>query len=256
MNPLLTMIRGFQNPSDRQLRLKMRIFPALFCAALLTIAGSARLSAADEEGVALAIVYDTSGSMKEPVRDSAGKSTPKYVVANRALIAVAKQIQTFATNSATEGPRNISAGLFTFTEAGAREAIKFGPFDAAAMEKWAAGFSTPSGGTPLGAALRTATQSVLDSPLSRKHVLVITDGENTVGAAPAAVMPELTRRAERKQAVVFVHFVAFDVDAKVFAPVKKMGATVVGAADESQLNTQLDFILQNQILLEKPSNTK
>jgi hypothetical protein len=231
----------------------MRITPALLFAVFLTLFGALHLAAAEEDGVALAIIYDTSGSMKEPVRDRAGKSTPKYVIANRALIAVAKQIQAFATNSPAE-PRKISAGLFTFTDSGAREAIKFGPFDGDAMEKWATGFSNPSGGTPIGTALRTATQSVLNSPLSRKHVLVITDGENTVGPGPAAVMPDLNRRAEQKQTTVFVHFVAFDVDAKVFEPVKKLGATVVSAADESQLNSQLDFVLQNQILLEKPTN--
>ena len=48
-----------------------------------------------------------------------------------------------------------------------------------------------------------------------------------------------------------MHFVAFDVDAKVFDPVKKLGATVVGAADEKQLNTQLEYILQRKILLEE-----
>jgi hypothetical protein len=46
------------------------------------------------------------------------------------------------------------------------------------------------------------------------------------------------------------------VDAKVFNGVKKQGASVASAADETQLNSQLDFILQNQILLEKPSKTK
>ena len=49
---------------------------------------------------------------------------------------------------------------------------------------------------------------------------------------------------------------AFDVDAKVFDPVKKLGATVVGAADEKQLNTQLEFILQRKILLEEEEPAK
>ena len=35
-----------------------------------------QVSAAQEDGVALAIVYDTSGSMKEPVRDRTGLSDP------------------------------------------------------------------------------------------------------------------------------------------------------------------------------------
>ncbi len=53
-----------------------------------------------------------------------------------------------------------------------------------------------------------------------------------------------------------MHFVAFDVDAKQFAPLKKLGATVVGAADEKQLNTQLEYILQRKILLEEEEPVK
>ena len=82
-------------------------------------------------------------------------------------------------------------------------------------------------------------------------MLVITDGMNTAGPDPAGVLPKLKMRAEQKQANLSVHFVAFDVDAKVFDPVKKLGATVVSAADEKQLNTQLDYIMQKKILLEE-----
>ena len=51
-------------------------------------------------------------------------------------------------------------------------------------------------------------------------------------------------------------FVAFDVDAKVFDSVKKLGATVVGASDEKQLDTQLEYILQRKILLEEEEPVK
>ncbi len=91
---------------------------------------------------------------------------------------------------------------------------------------------------------------MLNSRLAHKHVLVITDGINTVGPDPVVTMPRLKKRANQQQSNLSVHFVAFDVDAKVFAPLKKLGATVVGAADERQLNTQLEFILQRKILLE------
>src|SRR5689334_3786675 len=57
----------------------------------------ARVAAAETEGVALAVIYDTSGSMRENVNDEHGKPTPKYVIANRALIAISKQIQGFIT---------------------------------------------------------------------------------------------------------------------------------------------------------------
>ena len=214
------------------------------------IASSAQLFAAQEDGLALAIVYDTSGSMKEQVRDRNGKLSPKYVIANRALEAISKRIQTFATNATTGGLRTIHAGLFVFDGTGAKQAVKFGPFDASTFQTWAQRFSAPEGGTPLGNALTAASQTVLNSGLPRKHVLVITDGINTVGPDPAAVLPRLNQLAAQQQNRLSVHFVAFDVNAKVFDGVKKLGATVVGASDEAQLNSQLEFILQKKILLE------
>jgi hypothetical protein len=229
-------------------------------AVLTAVAGlatsPASVKAAEEEGVALAIVYDTSGSMQEPVRNKNGQFTPKYVIANHALVEIVRQIQSFSTNSAAGVPRKIEAGLFVFNSPGAREAVKFGPFDAPALENWARHFASPSGNTPLGNALNTAAQAVLKSPLSRKHVLVITDGINTAGPAPASVLPRLKQQAEQQHQTLSTHFVAFDVDAKVFDPVKKFGATVVGAADEKQLNSQLEFILQKKILLEDEEPAK
>src|SRR5438445_12534521 len=220
------------------------------------IATPGHLFAAQEEGVALAIVYDTSGSMKEQVRDRNGKLSPKYVIANRALEAISKRIQTFTTNAVTGGPRTIHAGLFVFDGTGAKQAVKFGPFDASTFQRWAQRFSAPEGGTPLGNALTAAGQTVLNSGLPRKHVLVITDGINTVGPDPAAVLPRLSQLAAQKQNHLSVHFVAFDVNAKVFDGVKKLGATVVGASDETQLNSQLEFILQKKILLEEEEPAK
>ena len=236
----------------------MRIVPSVlvFAVAILLGPGLLRVSAADDHGVALGILYDTSGSMKELVPNSSGSTSPKYVIANHALMAIVKQIQAFTTNGAAGDPRKVDVGLFTFEGQGAKPVVELGPFDAEAVQKWTADFNNPKGGTPLGNALRMVADSVLNSPMPRKHILVLTDGMNTVGPDPAAVLPLINRSAEKKQSAVFVHFIAFDVDAKVFDSVKKQGATVAAAADESQLNAQLDFILQNQILLEKPSTTK
>jgi hypothetical protein len=237
----------------------MKTIPSLALLAALAaveFCGTWRSVAAEDEGVAVAIVYDTSGSMRDPVRDSDGKSTAKYLIANRALVSIANQIQAFATNKSPLAPRKIDAGLFVFAANSAREAIKFGPFDAEKLREWARNFSNPTGNTPLGNALSVASRAVLDSPLPRKHVLVITDGMNTTGPDPAAVLPKLKAQAERKQTSLSVHFVAFDVDAKVFDPVRKLGATVVSAADEKQLNTQLDYIMQKKILLEEEETPK
>src|SRR5712671_3150527 len=72
------------------------------------------LFAVPDDGIAVAIIYDTSGSMKEQVRDRAGKLSPKYVIANRALEGVTARIDTFAANAASEGSRKVQAGLFVF----------------------------------------------------------------------------------------------------------------------------------------------
>jgi hypothetical protein len=246
----------FGVPESLSLNMKLIQLISVPIALAVLCASAAPASAADEEGVAVAIVYDTSGSMNDPVKDEAGKPSPKYVIANRALVAIANRIQTFATKGAAGSPRKIHAGLFVFRKDGPHAALPFGPFNAAAFTTWARGFSAPSGGTPLGNTLNTAGHAALDSGLTRKHVLVITDGMNTIGPSPAAILANLQQAAGQKQTSVAVHFVAFDVDAKVFDGVKKLGATVVGASNESQLNTQLEFILEKKILLEEEEPPK
>ncbi|HUR44478.1 MAG TPA: vWA domain-containing protein [Candidatus Saccharimonadales bacterium] len=220
----------------------------------LMIAGLGRASA--EEGIALALVYDTSGSMKDNVPTADGKYAPKYVIANRTLHSIINRISLFATNANSAGTHRIESGLFVFEGAGAREAVKFGSFDPVPLHSWVSRFSTPDGGTPLGNALSIATRAVLTSPLTHKHVVIITDGVNTSGPKPETIMPELKQSASRAGAEVSFHFVAFDVDAKVFAPVKKLGATVLSASNEEQLNAQIGFIFEKRILLEDEEPAK
>ena len=213
-------------------------------------AGAVPAQAADEDGIAVAIVYDTSGSMKERVQSEAGKYAPKFEIANRALVAVAERLQAFATNNAGGAPKKIHAALFKFGKNGAQVVLPLAPLDAGALISWATNFSKPEGGTPLGLSLQAAGDAVLKSGLTHKHVLIITDGKNTVGPDPAQVLPRLQRAAQQQETSVSAHFVAFDVDDKVFNGVKKLGATVVAAANEAQLNTQVEFILEKKILLE------
>lgn len=210
----------------------------------------AQVMAAEPEGVALAVVFDASGSMQQAVKDADGTRSPKYAIAKRALKAIVQRLQSFVAAAPAGTPRKLEAGLFTFSGDEARELIRLGAFDGTRLDRWTSDLPPPAAGTPLGRALETATRAVLRSPLPRKHVLVVTDGENTVGPKPDAVLPALKRQAEGAHTSLHVHFVAFDVDAKVFEPLKKMGVTVVGAANETQLNDQLGFILEKKILLE------
>ena len=201
-------------------------------------------------GVALAIVYDTSGSMQQKVRDADGQMTPKNIIAAHALGAVLDRLQAVASAPGAS-PATIQVGLVSFEGDHAGLAIKCAPFNPKPFREWLRQHNTPQRGTPLGDAVRIAGEMVLRSPLPRKHVLVITDGVNTKGPDPTLTMPRLLRDASNANKTVSFHFVAFDVNAGVFAGVKKLGATVVGAADEKQLGSQLEFILEKKILLEE-----
>ena len=205
--------------------------------------------AASEDGVALAIVYDTSGSMKEPARTADGKQAAKWIIGNRALEQIIHRIQKFATNSVP--PRTVHAGLYIFRGNGSAEAVKFAPWNAPAMLDWVRQYPGPNSGTPLGATIDFASRPLLNSKFTQKHILVVTDGINTSGPDPVVVVPKINKASETKGGPIFIHFVAFDIDAKVFAPLKKLGVTVVGATDEKQLGQQLEFILEEKILLEK-----
>jgi hypothetical protein len=72
-------------------------------------AGNFVLHAADDD-VAIAIVYDTSGSMLQPVKDASGRNAPKYQIGNRALEAIVARLEKFSKSSG----KKLKVGLFTF----------------------------------------------------------------------------------------------------------------------------------------------
>ncbi|MBI2929302.1 MAG: hypothetical protein HYY24_26860 [Verrucomicrobia bacterium] len=230
----------------------MKLIPSLILlGAVVGLSGPpACVGASLEEGVAVAIAFDASGSMLEAVKDADGKSSPKNIIAARALRAIVQRLEAFVANAPAGAARKLDAGLYVFSGKDARELVALGPFEVGHLKRWTNNLPAPAAGTPLGIGVETASRALLKSPLARKHLLVITDGVNTVGPDPARVLPRLLQEAARKETPLSVHFVAFDVDAKLFDPIKKLGATVVGAANETQLNTQLEFILEKKILLE------
>lgn len=207
-------------------------------------------AAAPQEGVALIIVCDTSGSMRENVRDRDGREAPKYIVANRALGNILDRLETYRKTGADGTSRRIDAGLMTFNEGKPAFAVPFSPFNPQPFRDWISHYKGPNGNTPLGNSLSIAVQTLIRSPLTRKHVLVVTDGINTTGPTPDAVMPRLKASADRANTAFQTHVIAFDVAAAVFNPLKKQGATVVSASDAVQLESQLAYIFEKKILLE------
>lgn len=192
--------------------------------------------------LALVILYDGSGSMGQKVPDLKGEPTPKYLLANNAVMTIAQKVENYCTNKNV----TIDAGLLYFTHAKVKVGIRFQEFQAKRFEDWARNFAEPDGGTPLGEGIKRANKMLAASKAAKKHILIITDGESNQGESPQTVIA----RMKREQDFTSVYFVAFDVSAKVFDPVKKLGATVVSAANESELKSGVDNLLGKKILLE------
>jgi hypothetical protein len=220
------------------------------CLALLTAAitvtgqtsGSSAAIGGAPPALALVILYDGSGSMANKVPNLNGEPTPKYQLANNAVRTIAQKMENYRTNKNVA----IDAGLVYFTQGTIKVGIPFQMFRAPMFESWARSFQSPNGGTPLGEGIKKANQMLAESHALKKHILIVTDGESNRGETPQSVL----RRMKDAQDSTSVYFVAFDVSAKVFDPVKKLGATVVSAANESELKSGIDNLLGKRILLE------
>lgn len=222
------------------------------CAAVLagcTFSATASAQESPAQGVAVGVVFDTSGSMRDSVKDASGKPAPKHVIGVRALKQIVARLAV-AESGGGPAPRKIEAALVVFENGRAQTAVPFGPFQAGPFEEWADGFKQPNGATPLGDSIDRVARDLMRSKLPHKHILVITDGMNTAGQKPEVVLERLQKQARQSETSLAFHFVAFDVAAEVFKPVRDLGATVVGAADETELNAQLNYIVERKILLE------
>ena len=202
---------------------------------------------AEESSIGIAIIFDTSGSMNGMVKAAEGKMEPKYQIGKRALEKVIHQLNDYQKSSG----KKLIVGLYVFKGKGGDAAVPMSDFNPEKLLDWMGKFSTPTGATPLGNTMASAVGDLLYAKVDARHVLVVTDGENTVGPSPEVSIKDLYYVIEKTGKPVEYHFIAFDVSASVFAPVKKLGATLVSASNETQLQDKLTFILEEKILLEQ-----
>ena len=225
--------------ADRADRTDERIASALAPAGAVT----------QREGLAAAIVIDVSGSMKDSVTGLDGRSEPKIEIARRAARDLVEQFARYADDHKDEA---VQLGVYEFSrrrgEPDCRPIIDMGPPDRTRADS-AIQRLDPEGGTPIGQAMITAKRALDDTGLSRRHLLLVTDGENTDGYAPERVAQGIARRPAEERPSIY--FVAFDVDAGRFARVRDAGGLVLPAANAKELNDTLDSLLRGKILLEK-----
>jgi Mg-chelatase subunit ChlD len=191
-------------------------------------------------GAAVAILIDTSGSMREP---AAGDSRPKYVVAREALATMLDATDAFVARR-PEFP--IKIGIYSFSSS-ASSLLPMQTYDRNAVREALSRVPPPGGGTAIGEAMRTARPELYRAGVFRKYLLVVTDGENTTGRSPTDVAREIRRKSEGG---VQIYFVAFDTSPQKFAFLKEVGGDVFGAGNAGELRTALDEVYQGRILAE------
>lgn len=205
---------------------------------------------ARQEGIAAAILVDTSGSMADSVPDASGGPRPKIAIAKDAVLRLVRQFEEYARQHAD---RHILLGIYEFSarehQPFCRQVVPLASPDVATTEK-AVQKMRPQGGTPIGNAMIVAKQDLDMSGFSRRHILVVTDGENTRGYAPGDVAAVINRQKEEERAGIY--FVAFDVAAQNFNTVRDAGGLVLAASNERDLRETLDYVLTGKILAEQP----
>lgn len=194
-------------------------------------------------GTAVVIVIDTSGSMEQTVRDHAGHNRPKHEISREAL---QKIIQFTSAWQAKHLETPLYFGINSFSGVTA-DVLPMGLFDSKKATAAVANIPRPVGGTAIGKALASGFVSLYSTGCVRKHLVCITDGNNTVGTPPDLMARQLYSQT---QGEVEMHFVAFDTSANHFEFLKSTGGTVVEAADGVQLQARLKDIYEKRIFAE------
>ena len=200
----------------------------------------------EKPGLAATVLIDVSGSMEQRIR---GERVQKIEVARRAAMDLVEQFVRYAADHPTE---TVRLSLVEFSardgEADVREVIPMGTPDLD-RAKAAIAAMRADGGTPIGAAVIHAKRALDATGLARRHLLVVTDGENTTGDEPEDVVAAIGRRPELERPSIY--FVAFDVDASRFNGVRTAGGLVLPAGSGKALGETLDSLLRGRILVEK-----
>jgi len=201
------------------------------------------------EGLAAAIAIDVSGSMDDRVTDDDGRRARKIDVARRAARDLIEQFASYADEHKDEP---VLLGVYEFSrrddQPDCRPIMPMGPPDRARADAALARLD-PNGGTPIGQAMVTAKRELDRTGLSRRHLLIVSDGENTDGFAPEQVAAGIARRPDTERPSIY--FVAFDIEARRFNSVRDAGGLVLSASNGRELNDTLDMLLKGKILIEK-----
>jgi Mg-chelatase subunit ChlD len=226
---------GFEPPESTETSLDQQLAPASNPPA--------------REGLAAAILIDVSGSMEQQVAGEGGPRERKIEIARRAARSLAAEFDRYATDHSDEP---VMLGIYEFSRRDGQPDLR--PLLPMTVLAGTAAIgdlarAVADGGTPIGNAMIAAKRELDATGLSRRHLLVVTDGENTDGAEPDQVVAAIGRRPEAERPSIYL--VAFDIDASQFSSVRDAGALLMAAGNAKELSDTLDGLLRGKILVEQ-----
>jgi hypothetical protein len=201
------------------------------------------------EGLAAAILIDVSGSMTEEVAGEGGTRERKIAIARRAAHGIVEQFERYAADHPGEP---VLLGIYEFSRRDSQPDLRaLVPMDVPSGTGAVSALARAEaeGGTPIGSAMVAAKHELDATGLTRRHLLVVTDGENTHGVEPDRVATAIGRRPEIERPSMY--FVAFDIDAGVFGGVRDAGGLLMAAGNAKELSDTLDGLLRGKILVEQ-----
>jgi Mg-chelatase subunit ChlD len=198
------------------------------------------------DGLAAVVLIDVSGSMK---RDAPGSRESKIVIARRAAMDLVEQFAKYADDH-PKMPVELAIFEFSSERSGGdvREVVPMGRPNRVTAARAIQGMRA-EGGTPIGDAMVRGKRVLDATRLTRRHLLVVTDGENTDGFEPGEVARAIDVRPFDERPTIY--FVAFDIEARRFNAVKNAGGFVMEAASGKALGEAIDTLLRGKILIEK-----
>ena len=195
------------------------------------------------------IVFDASGSMNEP-----SGSTTKLTAAKEALVSLADEI----SSDAKVGFRIFGKTPISDYNQSCRDSLlvmPISPFNKDLMTSQVQNL-TAHGSTPIGYSLQLAAQDFSTSPEIQKILILISDGAESCGMDPVAVIQGLQVRGFQ----VVIHTVGFAVDPEAEAQLQALAGMTGGSyhdvKDASQLTSELSKIVQESGLLLKPGRAE
>ena len=210
------------------------------------------MNSVDDFGISVVIAVDVSGSMGDSPRTG---GEPKYKQATKALATVAAYLENMTKQ---QKDLKIQVAILKFSN-GVKTVLPITVLDENGLIKLKDAIDpnnfAPDGGTTIGYAIESGSEILAQSGTILNSLIVITDGESNGGPDPEDVITAVY--SDRNSATtmdVKVHtssqllsFIGFDVDSSQFYHFHNLGARVMNAGNQTELEDSLKNLLEADI---------